>query len=230
MSMIKSKKGASASNAESSNTRAANRTRIMRLALLGLFTALILVLSFTPLGYLKVGPALEVSFLMVPVAAGAVLLGPSGGLILGTLFGITSFIQAASGLSPFGFALFGINPVYTAILCLVPRMLMGLIAGFVSKAFASSAKPALNTVARSVVTSLITPMLNTIMFMGLLVLFFWNTDYIQGFASGLNVLPFIIAFVGINGLLEIAASLVIGSAAGIALINVCKRLTGSITV
>lgn len=230
MSMIKSKKGASASNAEGSKSRAASRSRIMRLALLGLFTALILVLSFTPLGYLKIGPALEVSFLMVPVAAGAVLLGPSGGLILGTLFGLTSFIQAASGLSAFGFALFAINPIYTAILCLVPRMLMGLIAGLVSKAFAASSKPALNIGARSVVTCLITPMLNTVMFMGLLVLFFWNSDYIQGFAAGLKVLPFIIAFVGVNGLLEIAASLVIGSAASIALINVCKRMTGSIEV
>ncbi len=229
MSMIKPKTGASASKTEGSNSRAAGRARIMRLSLLGLFTALILVLSFTPLGYLKAGP-LEVSFLMVPVAAGAILLGPSGGLILGTLFGLTSFIQAASGLSAFGFALFGINPVYTAVLCLVPRMLMGLIAGYVSKAFAASANPTVNIGVRSVVTSLITPILNTVMFMGLLVLFFWNTDYIQGFASGLNVLPFIIAFVGINGLLEIAASLVVGSAAGIALINVCKRMTGSITV
>jgi len=227
MSMIKSKKGASASGTEGS-VRAANRTHVMRLALLGLFTALILVLSFTPLGYLRMGP-LEVSFLMVPVAAGAVLLGPSGGLILGTLFGLTSFIQAATGLSVFGFALFGINPLYTAVLCLVPRMLMGLIAGLVSTAFAASSKPAINIGVRSVVTCLITPMLNTVMFMGLLVLFFWNTDYIQGFAAGMNVLPFIIAFVGVNGLLEIAASLIVGSAASIALINVCKRMTGSIT-
>ena len=220
MSIIRSKKGAAAPN-----NRESTRANVIRLALLGLFSALILVMSFTPLGYLRIG-LLEVSFLMVPVAAGAILLGPTGGMILGALFGITSFIQAASGMSAFGVTLFGINPIFTAILCLVPRILMGLFAGLISKTFAASADKSLNTAARSVVTALLTPVFNTVMFMGLLIMFFWKTEYIQGLAGGLDIFPFIFAFVGINGLLEIAASLVIGTAAGIALIEVCQRMTG----
>ena len=224
MSMIKSRKGAAA---EGSVSRENSRAHVMRLALLGLFSALILVMSFTPLGYLRT-VGVEISFLMVPVAAGAVLMGPVGGTVLGALFGITSFIQAASGMSPFGFALFGINPILTAVICLVPRILMGLIAGVVSKAFTASKKPAVNIGIRSAVTCLITPMLNTVMFMGLLILFFWNTEYIQGFAAGKDALPFVLAFVGINGLLEIAASLVAGTAVSVALLNVSKRMTGKI--
>lgn len=224
MSMIKSRKG---TTAEGSVSRENSRAHVLNLALLGLFSALILVMSFTPLGYLRT-VGVDISFLMVPVAAGAVLLGPKGGTILGALFGITSFIQAAFGMSPFGAALFAINPIYTAIMCLVPRILMGLIAGLVSKAFAASEKPSVNVGVRSAVTCLITPMLNTVMFMGLLVLFFWNTEYIQGFAAGKGALPFVFAFVGLNGLLEIAASLVVGSAVSVALINVCKRTTGKI--
>lgn len=221
--MIKSKKGAA--GAQGTGTRQSNREHIMRLSILALFTALILLMSFTPLGYLKT-IGVEISFLMVPVAVGAALLGPVGGMILGALFGITSFIQAASGLSAFGFTLFGINPLYTALICLVPRILMGLFAGLIAKAFAQSEKEAVSTGVRSVVTCLTTPLFNTIMFMGLLVLFFWNTEYIQSMAAGLNIFPFIIAFVGINGLLEIAASLIVGSAASIALIKICKRMTG----
>jgi len=227
MSMIKSRKGASAPKTEAPAGRENSRAHVMRLALLGLFTALILVMSFTPLGYLRT-VGVEISFLMIPVAAGAVLMGPGGGAILGALFGITSLIQAVSGLSPFGAQLFMINPFATVIMCLVPRVLMGLIAGYVSRAFAASEETSINVGVRSVVTCLITPMLNTVMFMALLVLCFWNTEYIQGFAAGLNVLPFVFAFVGINGLLEIAASLVVGSAVSIALINVCKRMTGKI--
>ncbi len=215
--MIKSRK--STPNAKSS------REHILRLSMLALFTALILLLSFTPLGYFRT-VGVEISFLMVPVAAGAALLGPIGGMILGALFGITSLIQAVSGMSAFGFTLFGLNPFGTVLLCLVPRILMGLFAGLIAKAFARSEKESVGTVARSIVTCLATPLFNTIMFMGLLVLFFWQSDYIQGMAGGLNVFPFIIAFVGINGLLEVAASLVIGSAASIALIKVCKRMTG----
>ena len=206
-------------------TRQTNREHVMRLSMLALFTALILLMSFTGLGYIKAG-LIEISFLMDPVAVGAALLGPVGGMILGALFGVTSLIQAVSGLSAFGFTLFGLNPVGTVILCLVPRILMGLIAGLIAKAFAKSEKEAISTGVRSVVTCLATPLLNTVMFMGLLVLFFWNTEYIQGMAAGLNIFPFIIAFVGINGLLEVAASLVVGTAASIALIKICKRMTG----
>jgi len=222
--MIRSKKGTTPS---AEGSRQSNRTHIMRLSMLALFTALILLMSFTPLGYLKT-VGVEISFLMVPVAAGAVLLGPVGGMILGAVFGITSFIQAASGLSLFGFTLFGINPVYTALLCLVPRVLMGLFAGLISKAFARSEKESVSVVTRSIVTCFVTPLFNTIMFMGLLVLFFWGSDYIQSMAGGLDIFPFILAFVGVNGLLEVAASLVVGSAASIALIKVCKRTTGKI--
>lgn len=225
--MIRSKKGASASAGES--TRNSNRTRVMRLAVLGLFAALVLLMSFTPLGYLKAG-IIEVSFLMIPVAAGAVLLGPSGGLILGALFGITSLIQAAFGLSAFGAALFSISPLCTILLCLVPRILMGWFSGLISAAFASSPKTSFNTVARSTATCLAAPLMNTVMFMGLLILFFWQSDYIQSLAGGLSVFPFIFAFVGINGLLEVAASLLVGTAVSIALINVSKRLTGSSTL
>lgn len=221
--MIKSRKGAAAS--EATGTRQSSREHILRLSMLALFTALILLMSFTGLGYIKAG-IIEISFLMVPVAVGSVLMGPTGGLILGTLFGITSLIQAVSGMSAFGFTLFSLKPLATVVLCLVPRILMGIFAGLIAKAFARSENRILNTGARSVVTCLLTPLFNTVMFMGLLVLFFWQTDYIQGMAGGLNIFPFIIAFVGINGLLEVAASLVIGTAASIALIKVCERMTG----
>ncbi|MBE6760622.1 MAG: ECF transporter S component [Ruminococcaceae bacterium] len=225
MSMIKSKKGASAPQAtKEAGKRESSHLHVLRLSLLGLFAAIVLLMSFTPLGYLRIG-ALSVSFLVIPVAAGAIMLGPWGGLILGTLFGFSSFAQAFVG-DAFAAMLLSINPICYAIMCIVPRVLTGLFAGLVSKGFARSEKTTINTVTRSVVTSLLTPVFNTVMFMGSLVLFFWNDEYIQGFASGKSVLPFIIAFVGVNGLLEIAASLLIGTAVGIALIKVSDRMTG----
>ncbi len=225
MSMIKSKKGASASNAANgAGNRESTHLHVLRLSLLGLFAAIVLLMSFTPLGYLRIG-ALSVSFLVIPVAAGSIMLGPWGGLALGTLFGFSSFAQAFVG-DAFAATLLSINPICYAIMCIVPRVLTGLFAGLISKDLARSEKTSINTVTRSVVTSLLTPVFNTVMFMGSLVLFFWNAEYIQGFAAGKSVIPFIIAFVGINGLLEIAASLLVGSAVGIALIKVSDRMTG----
>ena len=62
------------------------------LTLLGLLTAVLLVMSFTPLGYLNIGP-LAITLNMIPVAIGAIALGPTGGAILGGVFGMTSFLQ-----------------------------------------------------------------------------------------------------------------------------------------
>ena len=64
----------------------------MRLVLTALLTALIIVMAFTPLGYLKAG-AIEITFITIPVIIGAVLLGTVDGLFLGDVFGITRIIQ-----------------------------------------------------------------------------------------------------------------------------------------
>ena len=59
---------------------------------MGLLIALILLLAFTPLGYIKT-LGLEITLIVVPVAVGAVVLGPTAGALLGFIFGVTSFIQ-----------------------------------------------------------------------------------------------------------------------------------------
>ena len=73
--------------------RKANTRRLTQLALL---LALVLIMSYTPLGYLPVGP-LTLSLLTIPVAIGAMLLGPAAGAVLGGAFGLTSFFNALRG-------------------------------------------------------------------------------------------------------------------------------------
>ena len=71
---------------------------------MALLVAIILLMAFTPIGYIKTA-GLEITLIVVPVAVGAVTLGPTAGAILGGVFGITSFIQCF-GMSTFGVALF----------------------------------------------------------------------------------------------------------------------------
>ena len=61
-----------------------NRTNIRWLTQLALLVAILLVLNYTPLGYLQIGP-LSASLLTVPVAIGAMTMGPAAGAILGGL-------------------------------------------------------------------------------------------------------------------------------------------------
>ena len=59
---------------------------------MALLVAIILLMAFTPIGYIKTA-GLEITLIVVPVAVGAVTLGPTAGAILGGVFGITCFIQ-----------------------------------------------------------------------------------------------------------------------------------------
>lgn len=178
------------------------------LTLLGLLTALLLVMSFTPLGYLNIGP-LAITLNTIPVAIAAIALGPTGGAIAGAVFGITSFLQCLGigGTSAMGVILFEINPFLAFVQRFVPRLLAGLLAGLVFKGVKKISNPTVACFA----TGFSAALLNTVLFMTALVLLFGNTEYIQSLIGGRNVILFMCAFVGINAVVEmIAASMIVG--------------------
>lgn len=199
------------------------RTNTLRLVQLALLIAVELIFAYTPLGYLK--PAgLEITFLMVPVAIGAILLGPSAGAILGGVFGLTSF-STCFGTSPFGAALLAINPIFTFLVCVVTRILAGWLAGVIFKMMNLGSKGTPRALAFTV-ASIAAPLLNTIFFMSGLVLCFYNTDYIQNIVTVLgatNPFVFVVLFVGLQGLLEAAVCFVISGVLCRALYPVLHR-------
>ena len=70
-----------------------SRSRTTFMVKLALMVAIIFVMAFSPLGYLRT-PGLTITFLTVPVAVGAIILGPTAGAICGGAFGLTSAIMA----------------------------------------------------------------------------------------------------------------------------------------
>ena len=187
-----------------------NKEKIYKLTLTAVLTALIFVMAFTPLGYLKIG-TVSITFLMIPVVIGAIVGGPSVGTVLGLMFGATSFIDT------FGTTLFGINPVYTAIMCFVPRILMGLFCGLIYKAFGK--KNYIKT--GTALTSFCGGFINTVLFVGALLLLFYNSDYIQSFGN--SVIAVISVLITFNAVIEWIACTVIGSAVSIALNKALKK-------
>ena len=79
-------------NKEEEKMKNNNRFTTAQLTLLGLMAAILLLMAYTPLGYLNIGP-LAISFNVIPVAISAVVLGPVGGAVAGAIFGLTSFLQ-----------------------------------------------------------------------------------------------------------------------------------------
>ena len=173
------------------------------LVLISVLGAILLVMSFTPLGYLNIGP-LAISLNMIPVGIAAVALGPVAGAILGGIFGITSFLQCLGigGVSAMGVILFDISPVLAFVQRFVPRVLAGLLAGLVYR----GAGKLMGRSVAAFVTGFCAALFNTVLFMLSLVLLFGNTEYLQGLIGGRNIIVFICAFVGINAVVEMLAA------------------------
>lgn len=180
-----------------------SKSKILMLTENAMLASIVVLMAFTPIGYLQIG-LVKMTFIMIPVAVGAVTLSEKSGAFLGLVFGITSFMQCF-GLDIFGTTLMSINPIYTFIMCLVPRVLMGYLCGLVYKALAKFKKGI-----AVVVASLSAPIFNTLFFMTLLLLFFGNSDYIMSMRAGTeNLWAFLVAFVGLNGVMEIVTTVLI---------------------
>lgn len=185
-----------------------NKTDVRRLTALGLLSAIIAVTAFIPVRTL----GLEITLCTVPLALGAALFGTFGGAVCGAVFGLISFIQCF-GYSPFGVMMMNVSPVCAFLTCVPTRIAAGYFAGLfavlikkrIKKANGSSSLPELFACVSA-------PVLNTVFFMTVMCLCFYESDFIRGFAQTLhaqNVFSFIILFVGINGLVEIIAGIII---------------------
>lgn len=186
-----------------------SKKNIRYLTQLALLVAIELVLWQTPLGYLRIG-ALSVSFMTVPVAIGAMIMGPAAGALLGGVFGVTSMIDTfmVPGMK---LILFQLNPFGWVMFVLVARILCGLLCGLVFRAL----KKALNgnTVACAV-SAVSCPFFNTLFFMGFMMLFYYGSDYIQNMCTTLQVgnpITLILAMVGVQGVVEMLVCGVVGT-------------------
>ena len=148
------------------------KNKTLEMVQLAVLIAIMLILAFTPLGYLRIGP-LAISLMTIPVVIGAMLLGPTGGAVLGLVFGLTSFYQCFAG-DPFGAALVAMNPFFTFLVCIPTRTLMGWLSGVIFKALWKIDKTKTVTY---FVTGLLGAFMNTLFFMSTLMICFGHTEY-----------------------------------------------------
>ncbi len=198
-------------------TRATRKAKTLFLVQNAVLAGIVVLMAFTPIGYLKLG-AVEMTFIMLPVAVGAITLGEKSGAFLGLVFGISSFIQCF-GMSWFGTQLMTFNPVFTFITCIVPRVLMGYLCGVIYKSLPKTKKGIAVFIA-----SLCAPVLNTVFFIASIMIFFSKSDVIISMREGSeNLILFLIAFVGLNGLLEIIATTLIAPPVSLAVEKAIKK-------
>lgn len=186
---------------------AKQKTQITQMTQLALLIAILAILTITNLGLIPIG-AISITILHIPVIIGSITMGPKGGSILGLTFGILAMLQATfRGVTPvdlmFTPAASGM-PVQSIIMCIVPRVLLGVIPYFLFVFFEKIIKKDFIAIALS---AAISTALHTIMVLGCLYFMFFDEMSVID-----SIKSIFMAVVATNGLLEIVAAVIICSA------------------
>ena len=114
----------------------AGNHKTVRMTYLAILTAIIIVLQCF-VTFVKF-PFLPTSFnlALIPIAVGAILLGPRAGAWLGFVCGVVVLIMGVTGADIFTYTLFTLHPLVTVAICLVKTTVAGLAAGFVYRLLA----------------------------------------------------------------------------------------------
>lgn len=189
------------------STIAQRKQKTLRMVQLSLLAAIIVVLQGLALGTSALWQT-SINLTLIPIALGAMILGPGAGAFLGFVCGAVVFLCGVFNLDKFTAILFQNNPLITAGICFVKTTVAGLVAGWIYRLL----KDKLPTVSVFLVSALI-PIINT----GLFILgSFLITETIQsqfGTGSYTNILLFIVLGLALPGfVLEFPLNVVLSPA------------------
>ncbi len=146
--------------------------KTFQLVLTGLFAAIIIIMSFTPLGYIPL-VVINATIIHIPVIIGSLFCGPKKGAVLGFIFGFTSFIK--NTIMPTSLSAFVFSPVLAAemmgpagiiksmFICFVPRILVGVVPYFIYLLV----KKALGSDKKAVWSAVLNVLIGVLLFFGL---------------------------------------------------------------
>lgn len=206
-----------------------NQKRLRYLVTLAFLAAILFVMDLTGIAMIPL-PGQYASIMTVPVAVGAMMLGPTAGGVLGGVMGFISFYTALKtgfrDLNLMGYD--GIAIVLLSIFnAFVPRILMGVATGWIFKLLKKVDKT--KTICYYV-GGLAAPLLNTVLFMSVLLPIFMNAPNLVGllgeelynkFKDGIFL--FALGYVGIQAVLEAVIGCILSGSIGKALSATLER-------
>ena len=86
---------------------------------IGILSAIVIIISLSPIGFIPLGPV-RITTVHIPIILIALIEKPTVSFFVGLIFGLFSFIQHLSGISPLSFMF--INPMVSVL----PRALIGV--------------------------------------------------------------------------------------------------------
>lgn len=155
------------------------------LTLFAFFLAVELILLFTPLGFLRIGP-LSATLMHIPVIIASITMGWKYGGALGLVFGLCSVWNATMtpGPTSFCFSPFitigGVSGNFSSLIIAIgPRILIGIFSAVV---YQFCKKKCVNENIGVLAASLVGALTNTVLVLGLIYLFFGAS-----YAAAVNV-------------------------------------------
>ena len=191
------------------------KNKTYRIAILGILSAFIIVQTFVPfLGNIPI-PPLNPTIIHITVIVAAFVLSTKDGMLVGLVWGFARMVKAYTlPASPLDLLLWT-NPV----IAVVPRVMVGLVAGLVFYAFLKRKQEKVGMVTAAVLGSLT----NTVLVLGFIALFYGNE-----YATALNVDPsnllkVLAGIVATNGIGEAVAAGLIAPFIATALMKVRRK-------
>lgn len=213
-------------------TSPSKRAGIQSLVLTALFTALLLLMGFTPLGLIDLF-FIKATTLHIPVIIGSILLGPWRGAFLGGMFGLLSIWKSTIAPSALSFAFSPLIPLpgenhgtpWALVIALVPRILVGVVPWFVVKLFEKlPGSPTATRTVGCVAAGIVGSAVNTVLVMGLIGLTLSGAFAAVNGTGSDAVWGAILGIVFANGVPEAAAAAVLTPAIVLALGKILKQL------
>lgn len=188
--------------------------KVQKMVLLAILIALTLVIAVVEQFFPRIG--LSITFLSIPMGIAAVMLGPAAGAAIGFVFGFTMLCRSIPilffGVDLVGVELFQLNWLYTVLICIGTRMIAGWLVGVIANGFRAHLKSGRKLTVREVIGVIAAPLLNTILFLSFLVLFFAGTKVQIGDTSLDIVKNIAVPAISVNAVIEIIVCSVIGIA------------------
>lgn len=103
-----------------------NKIKTRQMVTVSMLGAITIVLGLTPMGYIPLG-LINITTMHIPVIIAAILEGPIVGGLVGLIFGLSSIANAIVRPGPISFVF------YNPIISILPRILIGVFAGFTFK-------------------------------------------------------------------------------------------------
>lgn len=176
-----------------------NQQRIQTITGIGLLSAIVFALQFVSMA-IRFG-TFSITLSLIPMVVGAAMYGAGAGAWLGFVFGLAVLISGDA--SPF----LAVNIAGTVITVLAKGMLSGFVSGLVYRLLEKK-----NGILAAVCAAILSPVVNTGVFLIGCVLFFWDTISTWAMALpqfGENVVAYMfVGLVGLNFIWELGVNLV----------------------